>query len=285
MKNNVSTNADSHRKRRLKAIANKQVIVGSSIIFAFILIAIFAPLIAPENPLQIAVQRRLQGPSSYNLLGTDELGRDVLSRLIFGTRISLVVGVMATVFGGILGVALGIISGYYGGKTDSIIMRFMDVLLALPGILLALAIVAVLGSSTTNTIIAVSIFAVPGFARIVRGSVLSVKKLEYIEAIRAIGAGDFRIITKHILPNVLSPIIVQSTLYVASAIVIAASLSFLGMGTQPPTPEWGTMLANGREFLRQAPHLTMYPGIMILLVVLGFNLIGDGLRDSLETKK
>lgn len=274
------------KNRRIKKFAkNIQIISGVAIIATFIVIALLAPIIAPMDPLDIAVQRRLQGPSAEHFLGTDELGRDVLSRIIFGTRISLVVGAASTLFGAIVGVTFGIISGYYGGKTDALIMRFMDVLLAFPGILLALAIVAILGASTTNTVIAVSIFAIPTFARIVRGSVLSVKKLEYIDAIKAMGATDSRIILKHVLPNVISPIIVQATLYVATAIVIAASLSFLGMGTQPPTPEWGTMLSNGREFLRQAPHLTMYPGIMILLVVLGFNLIGDGLRDALEPKK
>ena len=283
---NKEKTQDTLVKKKIKNVAkNLQIIVGATIIVTFIITAVFAPLFAPMDPLDIVVQRRLQGPSAEHLLGTDELGRDVLSRIIFGTRISLVVGVASTFFGSVVGVTLGIISGYYGGKTDNVIMRFMDVMLAFPGILLALSIVAILGASTTNTIIAVSIFAVPVFARIVRGSVLSVKKLEYIDAIKAMGATDARIILRHVLPNVTSPIIVQATLYVASAIVIAASLSFLGMGTQPPTPEWGTMLSNGREFLRQAPHLTMYPGIMILLVVLGFNLIGDGLRDALEPKK
>ncbi|MCL1995599.1 MAG: ABC transporter permease [Defluviitaleaceae bacterium] len=277
---------DTLAKKKLKDIAkNWQIIVGATIIATFVIVALFAPLFAPMDPLEISVQRRLQPPSPYHLLGTDALGRDMLSRIIFGTRISLVVGVASTFFGAVVGVAFGVISGYYGGRTDSFIMRFVDVLLAFPGMLLALAIVAILGASTQNTIIAVSIFAVPIFARIVRGSVLAVKKLEYIDAIRAMGATDARIILRHILPNIMSPIIVQATLYVASAIVIAASLSFLGMGTQPPTPEWGTMLSDGREFLRHSPHLTLYPGIMILLVVLGFNLIGDGLRDALEPKK
>lgn len=293
MQSTITNNGEStgiklktNRERKIKNITkNAQIIVGVFIILLFVIVAVFAPLIAPMDPVEISVQRRFQPPSTEHFMGTDELGRDVFSRIIFGTRISLTVGVASTVIGAIFGVGFGIIAGYYGGKIDSLFMRFMDVMLAFPGILLALAIVAVLGSSTTNTIIAVSIFAVPSFARIVRGSVLGVKKLEYIEAIRAMGARDSRIIIRHILPNVMSPVIVQATLYVATAIVIAASLSFLGMGTQPPTPEWGTMLASGREFLRQAPHLTMYPGIMILIVVLGINLIGDGLRDALETKK
>ena len=283
-KDNTSKAKKANANKLKKMAKNWQIIAGSVIIATFVIIAVFAPVIAPMNPLEIAVQNRLQSPSPAHPLGTDELGRDVLSRIIWGTRISLTTGVAATLFGSIVGTIFGIVSGYYGGKIDNIIMRFMDVLLAFPGILLALGIVTVLGSSTTNTIIAVSIFAVPAFARIVRGSVLGIKKLEYVDAIRTIGASDFRIITRHIFPNVLSPIIVQATLYVASAIVIAASLSFLGMGTQPPTPEWGTMLANGREFLRQAPHLITFPGIMILIVVLGFNLIGDGLRDVYAPK-
>lgn len=268
-----------------KILRNLQIAVGGTIIATFVLMAIFAPAIAPQDPLSIAVQRRLQGPSEAHVLGTDELGRDVLSRLIHGARISLMVGVVSTVMGGTAGVILGIIAGYYGSFVDSILGRIIDIMMALPGMLLALAILTILGAGTFNTIIAISIFAIPTFARITRGSTLNIKKLEYVDAIRAIGATDFRIITRHIFPNIVSPIIVQATLYVATAIVIAASLSFLGMGTQPPTPEWGTMLSNGREFMRQAPHLTLYPGIMILLVVLGFNLIGDGLRHLLEPKK
>lgn len=284
VKNNIKSSKKVAKSKISKVASNIQVVMGAIIILTLAFIAIFAPLIAPMDPIDIVVQRRLQGPSAYHFLGTDELGRDVLSRIIFGTRISLLIGVVSTTFGAILGVTLGIISGYYGNKVDSIIMRIIDIMLAFPGILLALGIVAVLGPSTFNTIIAVSIFAVPNFARITRGSVLSIKKLEYIDAIKAIGANDFRILTRHILPNIMSPIVVQATLYIASAIVIAASLSFLGLGTQPPTPEWGTMLASGREFLRQAPHLTMYPGIFILIAVLGFNLIGDGLRDALQPK-
>lgn len=273
------------QKQLGNVLKNAQIIVGVTIILGFIIMALFAPWIAPMDPIEISVARRLQAPSTYHWFGTDELGRDVFSRIIFGTRISLLVGISSTVIGAVFGVSFGIVAGYFGGKVDAIFMRLMDVMLAFPGILLALGIVAVLEPSTLNTIIAVSIFAIPGFARVTRGSVLGVKKLEYIEAIRAVGAKDTRIILGHVLPNVISPVIVQATLYVATAIVIAASLSFLGMGTQPPTPEWGTMLASGREFLRQAPHLTMYPGIMILVVVLGINLIGDGLRDALETKK
>ena len=231
------------------------------------------------------VLRRMQGPCAEHPFGTDNLGRDVMSRLMYGARISLTVGILATTMGAIVGVFLGILSGYYGGVIDSIIMRIIDVLMAFPGILLALGIVTILGRSTFNVIVAVAIFAVPGFARIVRGSTLGVRKLEYIDAIRAVGARDGRIIFRHILPNILSPIIVQSTLNVGTAVVAAAALAFLGVGTPPPTPEWGIMLSNGREFMLQAPRLVMLPGLMIFLLVVGINLFGNGLRDVLEPKK
>lgn len=198
--------------------------------------------------------------------------------------LTLKVGFYSVTLGGVVGVVLGVVSGYFGGWVDTIIMRVMDVLLAFPGILLALAIVSVLGGSLTNVIIAVSIFSVPAFARIVRGSTLSVRKLEYIDAVRALGASNFRIIFKHILPNVMSPIIVQVTLRIATAILTASGLSFLGLGAQPPEPEWGAMLNDGRTYMKQAPHIIMFPGIMIVIVVLAFNIFGDGLRDALDPK-
>jgi len=268
-------------KKRLK---NLQIVMGGSIVFVLVIMAIFAPLVAPLDPLAIDVPGRLSPPSAYHWLGTDALGRDVFSRLIFGTRISLMIGVLASFFGAVVGVTIGIISGYYGKWVDAVVMRFCDILLAFPGILLALGIITILGAGTFNTIIAVSIFAVPIFARIARGQAMQVKKAEYIDAIKTVGASDLRILTRHILPNILSPITVQMTLYVASAIVTAASLSFLGLGTQQPTPEWGTMLADGREFLLQAPHLVLYPGLSILITVLGINLLGDGLRDALRPR-
>ncbi|WNS75724.1 ABC transporter permease [Bacillus sp. DTU_2020_1000418_1_SI_GHA_SEK_038] len=267
-----------------KISKNKAAMTGAFIVIIFAILAILAPVIAPYDPSHIEMSKKLQTPSSEHWLGTDDKGRDILSRLLYGSRISLTVGILSTVLGAVVGIVLGIVSGYYGRWIDSVIMRICDVLLAFPGILLALAIVSILGASTTNVIIAVAFFAIPTFARIVRGSTLSVKKLEYIDAIRAMGSSDFRIIFKHILPNILSPIIVQSTLYIASAIITASALSFLGMGTQPPTPEWGTMLAQGRSYVAQAPHLTLFPGFVILLVVVGFNLFGDGLRDALDPK-
>jgi peptide/nickel transport system permease protein len=267
-----------------KLAKNKAAMVGAAIVFIFITLAILAPFIAPHDPIHIEMSKKLQTPNAEHWLGTDDKGRDILSRILVGARISLTVGILSTVIGAFVGVIMGIIAGFYGKWLDSLIMRICDVLLAFPGILLALAIVSILGPSTTNVIIAIAFFAVPTFARIVRGSTLSVKKLEYIDAIRAMGASDFRIIFKHILPNIVSPIIVQATLYIASAIITASALSFLGLGTQPPDPEWGTMLSQGRSFIRQAPYLTLFPGLVILLVVIGFNLFGDGLRDALDPK-
>lgn len=267
-----------------KLAKNKAAMAGAFIIIFVILMGIFAPLLATHDPNTTNVMNKLQGPSAEHYLGTDDVGRDIFSRLLFGARISLGIGFVSTILGAIVGVTLGIVSGYYGRWVDSLIMRICDVLLAFPGILLALAIVSVLGASTRNVIIAVAFYAIPSFARIVRGSTLSVKKLEYIDAIKAMGAKDFRIIFKHILPNIMSPIIVQATLYIASAIITASALSFLGMGTRPPTPEWGAMLSQGRSYIAQAPHITLFPGLVILLVVIGFNLMGDGLRDALDPK-
>ena len=276
--------ANSWRAFYKKLSKNKAALVGGAIVLIFILLAILAPVIAPYEPDKMHIKDKLQGPSADYWLGTDDKGRDILSRLLWGARISLTVGIVSTIIGAAVGIALGIVSGFYGGRVDSFIMRVCDVLLAFPGILLALAIVSVLGASTINVIFAVAFFAIPTFARIVRGSTLSVKKLEYIDAIRAMGARDSRIILKHILPNITSPIIVQFTLYIASAIITAAALSFLGMGTQPPTPEWGTMLSDGRSYIRTAPYITLFPGLAILMVVVGFNLFGDGLRDALDPK-
>lgn len=283
------SNLDERYKRRrgvvlLKFIKNYQVAFGATIILFFVFIAIFAPLLAPHDPLYTNVQVRLEGPSAIHPLGTDDLGRDMLSRLMFGARISLTVGLLSTAIGGMMGIIIGIISGYYGGRLDIVFMRLIDVQLAFPGTLLALMIMAILGPNTFNVIIAISIFAIPTFARIARGSTLNVRKMEYIDAIKALGASDLRVMFLHVFPNILSPLVVQATLYVGSAIMISAALSFLGVGTQPPTPEWGTMLSGGREFLGRAPHIAMFPGIMITLVVIAINMLGDGLRNALEPK-
>ncbi len=263
---------------------NKAAVVGGFFIILFVIVAIIGPHVMSQDPTKVDVLNKLQTPSAEHWFGTDNFGRDIFTRIIFGMPLTLKVGFLSVAIGGSVGVVLGIISGYYGGKIDTIIMRLMDVLLAFPGILLALAIVSVLGGSLTNVIIAVSIFSVPAFARIVRGSTLSVRKLEYIDAVRALGASDFRIIFKHILPNVMSPIIVQATLRIATAVLTASGLSFLGLGAQPPDPEWGAMLNDGRTYMKSSPHIIMFPGMMIVIVVLAFNIFGDGLRDALDPK-
>lgn len=263
---------------------NKAAMAGGYIVLFFILVGILAPVISPYDPLEINLKDKLQGPSAAHWMGTDDKGRDIMSRLIYGTQLSLMVGFVSVAIGAVFGIILGLVSGYYGKWIDSIIMRIIDILLAFPGLLLALAIVSALGPSLINVIVAVGVFSIPTFARIVRGSTLAVKKLEYIDAIRALGASDAKIIFFHILPNILSPIIVQGTLRVATAILTASGLSFLGMGAQPPTPEWGAMLSNGRDFLWTAPHVATFPGLAIVLIVLGFNLFGDGLRDALDPR-
>jgi peptide/nickel transport system permease protein len=265
-------------------IHNKSAVIGGFFILITIIISIFGPMMAPFDPNAQDLVNKLNPPSNDHWFGTDNFGRDIFSRILHGTGITLLVGFASVALGATLGVLLGIISGYYGGKTDSIIMRCMDVLLAFPGILLALAIVSVLGGSIVNVVIAVAISSIPIFARIVRGSTLTVKKLEYIDAMRALGASDRRIIFKHIFPNITSPLIVQATLNIATAILSASGLSFLGLGAQPPTPEWGAMLSDGRNFLYNAPHVALFPGIAIIIVVLAFNLLGDGLRDALDPK-
>ncbi len=265
-------------------------LVGGAIILAYILIAILAPWLAPHDPLHIQLDKSLIGPvENWNMngnfwFGTDDKGRDILSRILYGARLSLLVGVVAVGIGAMIGVPMGLVAGYYGGWWDTILMRIIDVLLAFPGMLLALAIVSALGPSLFNVMLAVGIFSIPTFARLVRGSTLTVKRLEYIDAIRALGAGDLTIVTVHILPNVVSPIIVQGTLRLATAILTAAGLSFLGMGAQPPTPEWGAMLSNGRDFIFSAPYVAVFPGLAIAFLVIGFNLFGDGLRDALDQR-
>lgn len=262
----------------------KTALVGLGIILFYVFIALTATWIAPFDPLHIQLDKSLVSPNGEFLFGTDDKGRDILSRIIYGTRLSLMVGVVAVGIGLLIGVPIGLVSGYYGGWWDTILMRMIDVLLAFPGMLLALAIVSALGPSLFNVMLAVGIFSIPTFARLVRGSVLTVRRLEYIDAIRALGAGDLRIITFHIFPNVVSPIIVQGTLRLATAILTAAGLSFLGMGAQPPSPEWGAMLSNGRDFIFSAPYVAIFPGLAIAFLVIGFNLFGDGLRDALDQR-
>ncbi|MEH7385531.1 nickel transporter permease [Bacillus sp. JJ1521] len=263
---------------------NKLALVGTCIVFFFIILAIFAPLIAPQGIDEKNLANRLQPPSSDHWLGTDDFGRDILSRIIFGARISLRVGFFAVLGSAIVGSLLGILAGYYGRWVDNVISRMFDILLAFPSILLALAIVAILGPSLRNALIAIAIINVPNFGRLIRSRVLSVKEEEYITAARAVGMKDRRILFHHILPNSMAPIIVQASLAIATAIIEAAALGFLGMGAQPPNPEWGKMLADSKNYLIQAPWTMIFPGIAIMLTVLGFNLMGDGLRDALDPK-
>ncbi|SDC70080.1 ABC transporter permease [Shouchella lonarensis] len=267
-----------------RLITNKSAIVGGSLIILLGILAIIGPYIAPQSLNEQNFAVKLQGPSAEFWFGTDAFGRDVLSRILHGMSITFIIGFGSVALAGIVGTTFGIISGYYGGKTDTIIMRIVDVFLAFPGIILALAIVATLGPGLENVIYAIAIGSFPVFARIARGSTLAVKKLEYIDAVKALGASDTRIIIKHILPNVLSPLIVQTTLSIATGVLAAAGLSFLGLGAQPPSPEWGAMLNAGRSYMYDAPHLTYAPGIAIALFVLAFNIFGDGLRDALDPK-
>ncbi|WNB91593.1 ABC transporter permease [Bacillus sp. NEB1478] len=263
---------------------NKIALVGLSIVAMFILIAILAPVLAPYNYSDVELGDKHIAPNAAHWFGTDEFGRDILSRIIYGARISLWVGFFSVAGSVIVGSTLGIIAGFYGKWVDGIISRIFDILLAFPSILLAIAVVSVLGPSLKNALIAIAIINVPTFGRLLRSRVLSVKEEEYITAARAIGMSDTRILVHHILPNSLAPIIVQGTLAIATAIIEAAALGFLGMGAQPPTPEWGKMLADSKDFILQAPWTVLFPGLAIMLTVLGFNLMGDGLRDALDPR-
>ena len=269
---------------------NKTAIAGLIIIVIFILVAIFAPYISPHDPIETSLYDQLKPPFWYeggttkNYLGTDDLGRDILSRLIYGARISLMVSVISVSLAFFFGTLIGAISGYKKGWIDNIVMRMMDIILSFPYILLAIVIVAYLGPSLKNAMIAIGITYVPRFARIVRGSVLEECEKDYVTAARAIGASEFRIIFLAILPNCMGPLIVQTTLNFASAILDAAALSFLGLGAQPPTPEWGAMIAQSRSLILRASWVMTLPGLAILFAVLGFNLLGDGLRDALDPR-
>lgn len=266
-------------KRLLK---NKLAVVGLIIIVIQIALAVFAPLITFYDPVKQNLQiSELSMFSEGHWLGTDNYGRDVWSRLVFGSRISLVVGIIAVSIGLFGGIILGLLGGYYK-KLDGVIMRIVDLLFSFPGILLAMLIIAILGTSLVNVAIAISIWSIPSCARIVRGSVLSIKEKEYIMAIKSLGASDLRILVKHILPNITAPIIVFATMRMATSILSTASLSYLGLGAQPPTPEWGAMISQGQAFMWTSPHLTIIPGIAIMLTVFAFNVVGDGLRDAID---
>jgi ABC-type dipeptide/oligopeptide/nickel transport system permease subunit len=263
---------------------NRAAVFGVGLILAFSLAAILAPFLMPYDPIQQDLEHSLELPSLNHPLGRDELGRDILTRVIYGTRVSLMIGAVAIAIGLAVGVPLGGISGYYGGKIDFVIQRVVDVMLAFPGILLALALVAILGVGLQNVIVAVGVSSIPIYIRLVRGSALSIRDLEYVQAARALGVREYVILGRHVLLNCSAPIIVQSTLSLGTAILVAAGLGFLGLGVQPPTPEWGAMLGTGRTYLFSAPHVATFPGVAIFLAVLGFNLLGDGLRDALDPR-
>lgn len=272
--------AEFWRRFRRKRVA----LVAGIVILLIVLAAALAPWVAPYSPSAPDYQHLLSGPSWAHPFGTDAYGRDILSRVIWGGRISLTVGFVSVALGGVAGVILGLVSGYFGGWVDSLIMRLSDVLLAFPGILLAIGIVAVLGPGVTNVIYAVAVFSVPVFARLVRGSTLALKQAVYVQAARSIGVRPIPLVLRHILPGALPGVIVYASLRIGTAILTAAALSFIGLGAQPPSPEWGAMLADGRNYLGVADQLTIFPGLAIFITVLAFNLLGDGLRDALDQK-
>ena len=279
---NASGIATSQQHVFRKLLRHRSATIGASIILFFIVVAIFAPLIATHDPRQANIVERLNGWSTTHYLGTDGVGRDIFSRIVYGTRISLRVGLIAMTFSIGFGTLFGAIAGYYGGRLDNAIMRVMDMMLAMPSILLAMVIVTILGQSLTNAIIAVSIVYIPQYARILRAAVLKVRELDYVLAAKVIGASDSRILLTTVLPNCIAPLIVQATLGVGAAILDAAGLSFLGLGAEIGEPEWGAMLNENRKFIRRAPLTVTAPGIAIFLIVLGFNLLGDALRDALD---
>ncbi|HUT02264.1 MAG TPA: ABC transporter permease [bacterium] len=259
--------------------------IGLAVLILFVLMALFAPLISPFDPNRQNLDRRLEGPSLNNLLGRDEFGRDILSRIIYGSRVSLAVGTLVISISLAIGVLVGMIVGYLGGWTDQIVMRVVDIVLAFPGILLAIALMAVLGQSLFNVVLALCITGWAPFARLARGETLSIRERQFVIAARSLGASALRIAWRHILPNISSPILVRATLGMAGVIVAEAALSFLGLGVRPPTPSWGAMLNSGRTYILVTPHLVLFPGIAIMLVVLSLNFLGDGLRDVLDPRR
>ena len=272
--------AEFWRRFRRKWLA-----VGAGLVLvAMIAAAIAAPLIAPFDPATPDYDAVLQGPSLLHLCGTDAYGRDVFSRIIWGGRISLSIGFLSVALGGIVGVVIGLVGGFVGGYVDGLLMRLMDVLLAFPGIVPAIAVVAVLGPGIDNVIYAIAIFSVPVFARLVRGITLAIKQAVYLQAARSIGVRPMMLMFRHILPGTLPSVIVYASLRLSTSLLTAASLSFIGLGARPPSPEWGAMLADGRAYLGVADHITLYPGLAIFVTVLAFNLLGDGLRDALDQK-
>lgn len=272
-------------KRALRSFfRNIPAVVGAGILLLCLLSAVFAPLIAPYDPIAQNTPNRLQGPSAAHWLGTDDFGRDILSRIVYGSRTSMLVGVVATGIGLTLGTLLGITGGFLGGRIDQLVMRAMDILLSFPYILLAIVIMAFLGPGLVNLMMAIGLSRVPIFARVTRSVVLSIKNNEYIEAARSLGLRDRNILVRHVLPNVIPPLIVQGTASVAEAVVVGASLNFLGLGIQPPTPDWGAMVSDGRRYVFDKYYIPLFPGLAITAVVLSMNLVGDWLRDILDPR-
>jgi ABC-type dipeptide/oligopeptide/nickel transport system permease subunit len=278
------------RERRLservffRLLRHRLALVGIILTTIIVIMAIFAEFIAPYDPLEIRLKDRLQPPSAAHIMGTDHLGRDIFSRVVYGARISLQVGVVSVALGTVVGLFVGMAAGYLGRSVDTVLMSIMDAIYAFPAILLALALVAAFGQGLVTVMTAIAIVRIPIFARTVRSSILAEKEKEYVEAARCIGQREWLILFRHILPNILAPLIVVTTTYFAAAIVVEASLSFLGLGVPPPAASWGVMLNDGRKYMEQAPYVVVYPGLAISLAVLGFNLLGDGLRDVLDPR-
>jgi peptide/nickel transport system permease protein len=258
--------------------------VGLGVVLFFGLLALFAPTVAPYSPTDADLAQRLAPRSVSHWLGMDQQGRDLLSRIIYGGRVSLVIGVIAVGVAAVIGLPIGAVAGYRGGWIGQVLMTLIDILLSFPAILVAIIIVALFGPGIRNAMVAIGVSQMPAYARLIRGEVIRLRSETFVEAARALGLSERRILARHVLPNALGPIIVQSTLNLAGAILSAAYLGFLGLGAQPPTPEWGAMLSDGRTYLRTAPHVAIYPGLAVMLVVLGFNLFGDGLRDALDPR-
>jgi len=268
-----------------KLLRNRSALIGGTVVLLFVLMAAFAPLLPLADPLKSNFLAIRKPPSELYWFGTDELGRDQVSRLFYGAQTSLLAGIVSVMIALAIGIPFGLLAGWYGGWTDIVISRITEAMLACPFLILAIAFAAILGPSLTNAMIAIGLSAVPIFIRLVRGQVMSVKAEDFVEGARSIGAGNLRIMLVHVLPNTMSPIVVQSTLFMAQAIILEASLSFLGLGQQPPSPSWGQMLNVAKNFMEQAPWMSVAPGVAIFLAVLGFNLLGDGLRDALDPKE
>ncbi|ALM82532.1 ABC transporter permease [Bordetella sp. N] len=264
---------------------NRIAVVGAAIVLFFVVVAILAPLIANHDPFQTSFSTIRKAPSANFWLGTDELGRDIFSRMVYGARASLMAGLASVVIAMVVGVPFGLAAGYFSGWTDSVISRVTEALLAIPFLILAIALAAFLGPSLVNAMIAIGVSAAPKFVRLARGQAMAVRSEDYVQSARALGASDTRILVRHVLPNIMPPLIVQATITIATAIIAEASLSFLGLGLQPPNPSWGSMLNTAKNFMTQAPWMSIFPGSAIFLAVLGFNLLGDGLRDALDPRQ